>query len=311
MSWTNAVITAAGQAMQAALAGTGKGFTFTRAASGAGTAAGELSTQTALTDERQTLSLQPGATVEGNKKKIQVVLSNTSLQTGYTMHQLGFFAQAEDSEDEILYAIVQDETGDAIPSAADSPGFSVDWTYIFSYGSADEVSVTLDPAGVIGWGAVGQPGGVAPLDEDGKISAAQLPAMDYAPSEHTHVAADITAGILALARGGTGAGTAQGARTNLEVAKPVRAEVAFPASGWALSGSVYTQTVSCAAAAETMHYANIGPKYSTDAAARALEQEAYALIAYVDTADGSLTATCWGDEKPEVNLTLIFEGGAA
>ena len=181
MSWTNAVITAAGQAMQAALAGTGKGFTFTRAASGAGTAAGELSTQTALTDERQTLSLQPGETVEGNKKKIQVVLSNAGLQTGYTMHQLGFFAQAEDSEDEILYAIVQDETGDAIPSAADSPGFSVDWTYIFSYGSADEVSVTLDPAGVIGWGAVGQPGGVAPLDEGGLVPDEHLPEMDYIP----------------------------------------------------------------------------------------------------------------------------------
>ena len=181
MSWTNAVITAAGQAMQAALAGTGKGFTFTRAASGAGTAAGELSAQTALTDERQTLSLQPGATVEGSKKKVQVVLSNTGLQTGYTMHQLGFFAQAEDSEDEILYAIVQDETGDAIPSAADSPGFSVDWTYIFSYGSADEVSVTLDPAGVIGWGAVGQPGGVAPLDEDGLVPDEHLPEMDYIP----------------------------------------------------------------------------------------------------------------------------------
>ena len=181
MSWTNAVITAAGQAMQAALAGTGKGFTFTRAASGAGTATGGLSAQTALTDERQTLSLQPGETVEGNKKKIQVVLSNTGLQTGYTMHQLGFFAQAEDSEDEILYAIVQDETGDAIPSAADSPGFSVDWTYIFSYGSADEVSVTLDPAGVIGWGAVGQPGGVAPLDEDGLVPDEHLPEMDYIP----------------------------------------------------------------------------------------------------------------------------------
>ena len=181
MSWTNAVITAAGQAMQAALAGTGKGFTFTRAASGAGTAAGELAAQTALTDERQTLSLQPGATVEGSKKKIQVVLSNAGLKTGYTMHQLGFFAQAEDSEDEILYAIVQDEAGDAIPAAAESPGFSVDWTYIFSYGSADEVSVTLDPAGVIGWSAVGQPGGVAPLDEGGLVPDEHLPEMDYIP----------------------------------------------------------------------------------------------------------------------------------
>ena len=310
MSWTNAVVTDAGQALQASLAGTGKGFSFTRAASGAGVAAGDLAAQTALTDERQALSLQPAQTLAGAKIRLQAVLSNNGLQTGYTMHQLGIFAKAEDSETEVLYAIAQDETGDAIPAAASAPGFSVDWTYIVGYGNAGQVTVTLDPAGVVDFGSVGQPGGVAGLDENGKVPGTQLPAMDYAPSEHTHAADDIVSGVLALARGGTGAGTAQGARANLEVAKPVRAEVSFPTSGWTLSGSVYTQTVTCAAAAGTMAYANIGPKYSTDADARALEQEAYALIAYIDTADGQLIATCWGDEKPAVNLTLIFEGGA-
>ena len=90
----------------------------------------------------------------------------------------------------------------------------------------------------------------------------------------------------------------------------MRTTASFPTSGWTLSGSVYKQTVSCSVAKATMKYANIGPQYSTDASARKLEQEAYALIAYVDTADGSLTATCWGNEKPAVNLTLIFEGGA-
>ena len=120
---------------------------------------------------------------------------------------------------------------------------------------------------------------------------------------------DKAAGILPLAKGGTGASAAQGARTNLEVAKPVRTTVSFPTAGWALSGSVYTQTVSCSVAKAMMKYANIGPQYSTDASARKLEQEAYALIAYVDTADGQLVATCWGNEKPAVNLTLIFEGG--
>ena len=177
MSWTNAVVTAAGQALQASLAGTGKGFIFTRAASGAGIAEGDLTTQAALTDERQALSLQPAETLEGAKKRVQAVLANTDLQTGYTMHQLGFFARAEDSADEILYAIVQDETGDAIPSAAESPGFSVDWTYIFSYGNASDVTVTLDPAGLVSWGQVGEPNGVAPLDENGKVPSDNLSAL--------------------------------------------------------------------------------------------------------------------------------------
>ena len=283
MSWTNAAITAAGHALQAALVGTGKGLVFTRAASGAGLAAGTLEEQTAVTDERQALSLQPAQVLEGAKVRVRAVLVNTGLSAGYTMRQLGFYARAEDSGDEVLYALVQDEAGDPIPAAAESPGFSVDWTYVFSFGNAAKVTVELDPAGVIGWGAVGQPDGVAWLNEE-----------SFVPIE----------------QGGTAAGTAQGARTNLEVAKPVRTTVSFPTAGWTLSGSVYTQTVSCSVAKAMMKYANIGPQYSTDASARKLEQEAYALIAYVDTADGQLVATCWGNEKPAVNLTLIFEGGA-
>lgn len=179
-------------------------------------------------------------------------------------------------------------------------------------GQVQSGGLTAADLGAVDADDIGQPGGVAQLGSDGKVPAAQLPEMDYAPSEHTHSADDVTSGIFPLTRGGTGAGDAQAARANLDVARPVRAEVSFPASGWKVSDGAYRQTVSCAVAAETMRYANIGPKYSTDAAARELEQEAYACIAYVDTADGQLAATCWdGTDKPEVNLTLIFEGGAA
>ena len=174
---------------------------------------------------------------------------------------------------------------------------------------ADRAKAEADRAAAIVGGdylsrdELGQPDGVAGLGPDGKVPEEQLPDMTV------DLSGDKAAGILPLAKGGTGASAAQGARTNLEVAKPVRTTASFPTSGWALSGSVYTQTVSCSVAKAMMKYANIGPQYSTDASARKLEQEAYALIAYVDTADGQLVATCWGNEKPAVNLTLIFEGG--
>lgn len=42
--------------------------------------------------------------------------------------------------------------------------------------NADSVTVTVDPAGVVPWGAVGAPGGVAPLDGDGKVPREHLPA---------------------------------------------------------------------------------------------------------------------------------------
>lgn len=175
MSWTNAVITDAGHRLQAALLGTGKGLVFTRAVTGAGLAEGELAAQTAVTEERQTLSLQPATPLEDAKTKVQVLLSNAGLETRYTMHQLGFYAKAQDAEDEILYALVQDETGDTIPADAESPGFTSDWSYVFAYGNADSVTVMVDPAGMITWDKVGAAGGVAPLGPDGKVPEENLP----------------------------------------------------------------------------------------------------------------------------------------
>ncbi len=181
MSWTNAVITDAGHRLQAALLGTGKGLVFTRAVTGAGLAEGELAAQTAVTEERQTLSLQPATPLEDAKTRVQVLLSNAGLEAGYTMHQLGFYAKAQDEEDEILYALVQDEAGDVIPADAESPGFTADWSYVFAYGNADSVTVTVDPAGMITWDKVGAAGGVAPLGPDGKVPEEHLPEMDYLP----------------------------------------------------------------------------------------------------------------------------------
>lgn len=194
MSWTNAVITDAGHALQAALLGTGKGLVFTRAVSGAGLAAGDLAAQTAVTDARQELTMQPAAPLEDAKTRVQAMLSNAGLEAGYTMHQLGFYAKAQDGADEILYALVQDEAGDPIPSAVENPGFTADWTYIFAYGSADSVTVTVDPAGVVPWSAVGAPGGVAPLDESGKVPKVHLPDMAFLPLSGGTMTGDINMG---------------------------------------------------------------------------------------------------------------------
>ena len=137
--------------------------------------------------------------------------------------------------------------------------------------------------------------------------------LDYIPSTEKGAASGVAPlgvdGLLALTFGGLGANTAFGARRNLEVAKPVREEVTFLASGWNLSGNVYTQTVTCSVAKNIMKYANVGIKYSTDVSTREQERDASKYIAYIDTLDGQLIATCWSNEKPQINLTYIFEGG--
>ena len=172
MSWTNAAVTEAGLALQAKLVD-GQTLGFLRVAAGTGTVdPASLANQTALVNEKQTLTFQPPNVLDGAKIKVPVMLNNIGLETGYTMQQLGFFADDPD-DGEILYAIVQDEVGDTVPSQTESPGFIIEWAFVFQYGNAGSVTVTLDPVGLVSIGMVGQPGGVAGLGENGAVPIEQ------------------------------------------------------------------------------------------------------------------------------------------
>lgn len=79
------------------------------------------------------------------------------------------------------------------------------------------------------------------------------------------------------------------------------AEVALPASGWS-DAAPFTQTVNVEGilATDMPHY---GVLYSEN---REAEKEAFALVDQLDTADGSVTFTCF-EEKPEADLTIQME----
>ena len=166
VKWTAAGLTPAGNALQAALLGTGDGLTFTRAA--AADAEGV---------ERLDLTLQSPCTVDGPKCRVPVLLTNAGVETGFTMTELRFYVRrvtdGAPTGEEVLYATVTDETGDPIPTAAQSPGFTIDWAFVFQFGNASEVTVTLDPVGLVSIGMVGQPNGVAGLDENGAVPIEQ------------------------------------------------------------------------------------------------------------------------------------------
>ena len=166
VKWTAAGLTPAGNALQAALLGTGDGLTFTRAA--AADAEGV---------ERLDLTLQSPCTVDGPKCRVPVLLTNAGVETAFTMTELRFYVRrvtdGAPTGEEILYATVTDETGDPIPTAAQSPGFTIDWAFVFQYGNASEVTVTLDPVGLVSIGMVGQPNGVAGLGDNGAVPIKQ------------------------------------------------------------------------------------------------------------------------------------------
>ena len=166
VKWTAAGLTPAGNALQAALLGTGDGLTFTRAV--AADAEGV---------ERLDLTLQSPCTVDGPKCRVPVLLTNAGVDTAFTMTELRFYVRrvtdGAPTGEEILYATVTDETGDPIPTAAQSPGFTIDWAFVFQYGNAGSVTVTLDPVGLVSIGMVGRPGGVAALGDNGAVPVSQ------------------------------------------------------------------------------------------------------------------------------------------
>lgn len=146
--WSNAVITNQGLTLLSKLIA-GNTLTITRAVTGAGTVAvANLPTQTAVTTPKQTMSFRTVTYPAPAKCAVPVYITNDNLATGYTARQVGVYATDPDAG-EILFFIAQDTTGTAVPSATDMPGYSAEWTFYFQYGSADSVSVTVDPSNTV------------------------------------------------------------------------------------------------------------------------------------------------------------------
>lgn len=149
--WENAVMTAKGLALQSKLI-EGHALTITRAVTGIGyVTPGILTNQTAVTSEKQTLTISEVSYPEEGKCALTVCLTNDAVAAGYTATQVGVYALDPD-EGEILYFIAQSAnstSGTIIPAASEMPGYSAEWTFYFQYGMADGVIVTVDPANAI------------------------------------------------------------------------------------------------------------------------------------------------------------------
>lgn len=83
------------------------------------------------------------------------------------------------------------------------------------------------------------------------------------------------------------------------------ATVTATATGWTGDAAPYVQTIAVDGIVETdnPHY---GVVYSEDADTRQAEKEAFSLVDDLETADGSITFTCFED-KPEVDLNIQLE----
>lgn len=144
------VMTNKGLALLAKMAA-GELLEITSVRSGSGTVSSELlKEQTFLTVPKQEIAVKNISYTSDSECVLALSLSNAGLETGYTLKQIGIFANDPD-EGEILYCIYQDDNGvnHSIPSERIVPGYTADWNCYLKFDQATTVNVSVDPANTI------------------------------------------------------------------------------------------------------------------------------------------------------------------
>lgn len=197
--WDQAVVTNAGKALLQQWAGGGT-LTIDGAKAGAGAVPQlNLINQTAVTQEKQTLSIISAKQVEGGT---QFHVQITAPDAGYTAKQIGIYGRLG-SGDSTLIALYQDESGITVPSKAEMPDFVYAFYATIQVGNTGTLSVTLDTSALVTQAmltaAVAKAGdmkkSVYDADGDGVVDNAKKldgrTAAQFAAAQHSHKIADV------------------------------------------------------------------------------------------------------------------------
>ena len=197
--WDQAVVTNAGKALLQQWAGGGT-LTIDGAKAGAGAVSQlNLINQTAVTQEKQTLSIISARQVEGGT---QFHVQITAPDAGYTAKQIGIYGHLG-SGDSTLIALYQDESGITVPSKAEMPDFVYAFYATIQVGNTGTLSVTLDASALVTQAtlnaAVAKAGdmkkSVYDADGDGVVDNAKKldgkTAAQFAAAQHSHKIADV------------------------------------------------------------------------------------------------------------------------
>ena len=106
---------------------------------------------------------------------------------------------------------------------------------------------------------------------------------------------------------GTPTGSGDAASKSYVDGKHFVVKVNLPSSGWAGDAAPYTQTVSVPGilATDTPHFGNVSFS-SDDTSGKIKRRNSFAMIDDLDTADGSVTFTCF-EQKPSLSVTVQLE----
>ena len=149
--WREAVLTNKGIALLAKLT-QGNTLDITDAVVGTGfVEPSTLIKQTEVLSPKQHLKAKPVSYPETGRCDLPLILTNDGIEEGYLATQVGVYATDPDAG-KILFLIAQSvevTKGPNVPSEAEMPGYSAEWTFRLQYGQADGVNVTVDPSNTI------------------------------------------------------------------------------------------------------------------------------------------------------------------
>ena len=310
-------LTNAGQALQTKVLA-GATLTFTRIALGDGQLNGQpIAPLTALISQKATVEVDSVRVVNTSTAQVAGFFSNADISTGFWWRETGVFAQDPDVG-EILYGYTNaGDAGDYIPTVADTRVEKYIYCSI-AVASATTVDITIPSSDTyIPMSQKGAAGGVATLDNGGKVPMEQLPAGQNSGLATLGTDGKLSDGQVPSAEKVSYTNPALSSVSNVKQAldalkngldsgtiTPV--QVTAAASGW--SGSPPSQSLTVAGmTADSLYWVGLNSTatYAQRDAARK------AVIAPTAQGTSSLTLTCDG-VTPTVDLPiLVFLSGGA
>ena len=142
MAWNEAAITESGLSLLAKTFDGGS-IILTRAVGGEGYIPKEqLPQQTSIAAPVHELGIADVQAAQG-KINVSVQGQNNGVGKAYLLKQIGIFAKGNGSDDEILFAIIQDEIGEVIPAIKENPEFLIEFDFVIPVSNADNIQVVI------------------------------------------------------------------------------------------------------------------------------------------------------------------------
>lgn len=148
MANTYAVITNAGIALQNRLL-VGETLQITGVKSGSGSVpVTDLRAQTDLQSVKQALSIV-NKQVSNQSTVLIVQLTTVGLSSAYDLQQIGVYAKAQDDEEDILFAILQEEVPMPIPSETEKPRYTATFYLSFIFNNDNQIEIDIDKSAYV------------------------------------------------------------------------------------------------------------------------------------------------------------------